>query len=369
MTLSHRLAAIVRAAVPFSALAALALTFPPRPASAQAAPAQRASGERVFYYVDRESSWDSFVAHADQIDILGPQTYSVDSLGIVFGDVDREVMTLAKQHGVKVMPLVVNESFNQTELHKLLTDSTARTRAITALVELCRRNGYWGIQFDVENVSIADRDRYTVFYTAASKALHAAGYTISIAIVPRDGDLAGATAYNRWIFDSWRGGYDLAALGRASDFVSWMSYDQHTRRTPPGPVAGLPWMRDGVEYALRFIPSSKLSVGTPLYGDAWSVQADPSMPLRAGVVGTGVTYAWGVHLIERSGGTIQWDDVQKSSFGVAPVGGVNTWVFLSDARSFAAQTALIPQYRLRGFSAWVLGQEDPRIWDALPARH
>lgn len=362
MTLSRRLAAIARAVIPF---AALALTFSARPAAAQ----QHGSGERLFYYVDRESSWDSFVKHVDQIDIVGPQTYSVDSLGIVFGDVDREVMALAKQHGVKVMPLVVDESFNQTELHKLLTDSTARTRAIAALVELCRRNGYWGIQFDFENISIADRDRFTAFYTAASKALRAAGYTVSIAIVPRDGDLAGVTAYNRWIFDSWRGGYDLAALGRASDFVSWMSYDQHTRRTPPGPVAGLPWMRDGVEYALKFIPASKLSVGTPLYGDAWSVQADPSMPLRAGVVGTGVSYAWGAHLIERAGGTIQWDDVQKSSFGVAPVGGVNTWVFLSDARSFAAQTALIPQYKLRGFSAWVLGQEDPRIWDALPARH
>lgn len=357
MTIRRRLGALAPALL-------LALSLPLQRASAQ----QHPGGERVFYYVDRESSWDSFVRHVDQIDIVGPQTYTVDSLGIVFGDVDREVVALARQHGVRVMPLVVNESFNQSELHKLLTDSTARTRAIDALVELCRRNGYWGIQFDVENVSIVDRDRYTAFYTAASKALHAAGFTISIAIVPRDGDLAGPTAYNRWIFDSWRGGYDLAALGRASDFVSWMSYDEHTRRTPPGPVAGLPWLRDGVEYALKSIPASKLSVGIPIYGDAWSVQADPSMPLRAGVVGTSVSYAWGAHLIQRAGGTLQWDDVQKSTYGVAPVGGVNTWVFLSDARSFAAQAALIPQYKLRGFSAWVLGTEDPRIWDALPAR-
>src|SRR6185437_10443904 len=224
------------------------------------------------------------------------------------------------RHGVKVMPLVVNENFNQVELHKLLIDSTARKRAIDALVALCQRDRYWGIQFDIEDVSIADKDRFTAWYQAASRALHDAGFRISIAIVPRAGDLAGPTAYNRWMFDSWRGGYELAPLASASDFVSWMTYDQHTRRTPPGPVAGLPWMTASVDYALRFIPAEKLSLGVPLYGTHWFVQADPLSPLRAGVGGASVSNAWGVHIIERAGGTVKWDDVQKASYGSAIVG-------------------------------------------------
>ena len=333
------------------------------PASAQPVP----RADRLFYYVDREASWDSFVKHVDQIGIVGPQSFSVDSLGVVFGEVDPALIKLAAQHGVKVMPLVVNENFNQVELHKLLVDSTARMRAIDALVALCQRDRYWGIQFDIEDVSIADKDRFTNWYQAASHALRGAGFHISIAVVPRAGDLAGPTAYNRWMFDSWRGGYDLAALGNASDFVSWMTYDEHTRRTPPGPVAGLPWMTASVDYALRFIPADKLSLGVPLYGTHWFVQADPLSPLRAGVSGASVSNAWGVHIMERAGGRIQWDDVQKVSYGSAMVGDINEWVYLDDARSFAAQTDLARAKKLRGFSAWVLGTEDARIWDALPA--
>jgi len=351
----------------FRAALALALTTLLPIASRAQSAAVIPRAERLFYYVDRESSWDSFRAHVDQIGIIAPQSYSVDSLGIVFGDVDPSVVALAKAHGVRVMPLVVDEGFNQRELHQLLTDTVAQRRAIDALITLCRKNGYWGMQFDVEDLGISDRDRFTSFYTNAARALHGAGFAVSIAIVPRASDLAGATAYDRWMFDSWRGGYDLAALGRVSDFVSWMSYDQHTRRTPPGAVAGLPWMRESVDFALQSIPASKLSLGIPVYSDYWYVEAQPGTSLRAGVTGTSVSYPWGMHLLERAGATPQWDDVQKVTYGIAPTGSVNAWVFLEDARSFAAQAALVPERHLRGISAWVLGMEDPRIWDMLPA--
>ena len=69
----------------------------------------------------------------------------------------------------------------------------------------------------------------------AARALHEAGFTISAAIVHQTDDLAGPTGYHRFLADSWRT-FDLAALGKVADFLSVMSYDQHTRRTPPGPV-------------------------------------------------------------------------------------------------------------------------------------
>src|SRR5438128_1680307 len=33
------------------------------------------------------------------------------------------------------------------------------------------------------------------------------------------------------------------------------SYDQHTRRTPPGPVAGLTWVRENIDFFLRYVPA------------------------------------------------------------------------------------------------------------------
>jgi spore germination protein YaaH len=319
--------------------------------------------ERLFYYVDREDSYRSFVAHADQITVLGPQVYTVDSLGIVYGSLDRRVLELAKARGVKVMPLLVNEGFNQPALRKLLADSAAKARAVNSLVELCRRHGYWGIQFDVENINIQDRDRFTAWFTDAARALHAAGFTISAAIVHQTDDLAGPSGYHRFLADSWRT-FDLAALGRAADFLSVMSYDQHTRRTPPGPVAGMPWVRQVVEYFLRYVPAGKLSLGIPLYGDHWSARSDPTAE-RARTAASSVSWFWGSGLAERNGATIKWDEVQHVPYASFEVGGTFEWLYLENARSFAAKLALMREKRLRGFSAWVLGPEDPKIWDEL----
>ncbi len=45
--------------------------------------------------------------------------------------------------------------------------------------------------------------------------------------------------------------------------------------------------------------------------------------------------------------------------------GTFEWLFLEDARSFRAKIDLVREYGLRGFSAWVLGREDPEIWPIL----
>jgi spore germination protein YaaH len=326
--------------------------------------AQRA--ERLFYYVDREDSYRSLIAHVDQITVLGPQVYTVDSLGLVYGSLDRRVGELAKAHGVKLMPLVVNEGFNQPALRRLLADTAARARAITSLVELCRRNGYWGIQFDIENLNIQDRDRFTSWFTDAARALHGAGFTISAAIVHQTDGLPGPTGYHRFLADSWRT-FDIAALGRAADFLSVMSYDQHTRRTPPGPVAGMPWVRSVAEYFLKFVAADKLSLGIPLYGDYWSARPDAG-PDRVRTTASSVSWSWGSGLAERNGATIKWDDAQQVPFASFEVGGTFEWVFLENARSFAAKLELVREKKLRGFSAWVLGPEDPAIWQTLGRR-
>lgn len=339
----------------------------PDEADAQRASAGASSAarpERLFYYVDREESYNSLLRHVDRIDVLAPQVYTADSLGVIFGSLDPRVLDLAKRHGLRVMPLFVNEGFRQPGLHRLLGDSAARARAIESLVQLCRENGYWGMQFDVENLNVADGERFTAWYRDAAAALHRAGYHVSIAIVHRTSDLAGPTGYHRFLLDSWRGGFDLKRIAAASDFVSVMSYDQHTGRTPPGPIAGLPWTREVADYFLRSVPPEKLSLGIPLYGDYWSARPDPS-PDRVRTTASSVSWSWGSGLAERNGATMRWDEVQQVPYASFEVGGTFEWVFLENARSFAAKLALMREKKLRGFSAWVLGPEDAGIWSVM----
>jgi spore germination protein YaaH len=240
---------------------------------------------------------------------------------------------------------------------------------IETLVELCRRHDYDGIQIDIENLSIHDRDVFTEFYRAAAAALHAGGYRISAAVVHKPDELAGATAYQEWLFDSWRGGYDLAAMAEVSDFLSVMTYSQHTRRTPPGPQAGLPWMEDVIDVFLEHMPPEKLSLGIAVGSPHWYTSYEERItPELARSYNRVETHGWATHLIERSGAELHWDDAQKVSYAYFPVEGTWEWIFLEDARSFAARLDLVRQRELRGFSVWVIGHEDPALWELLPAR-
>jgi spore germination protein YaaH len=319
--------------------------------------------ERLFYYMDNEDSYASFVKHVDRIDVLGPQVYTVDSLGTVWGGLDPRVKKLAAEHKVKVMPLVVNEGFNQPSLRKLLADTAARGRATRTMAQLCKDEGYWGFQFDIENLNLQDRDLFTAWYSETADALHAVGCKISIAVVHRPEELAGPTGYHRFLFENWRAGYDLAAIGKVGDFISLMTYAQQTRRTPPGPVAGLPWMRAVVDYTLQFVPASKVSLGIPTWSEHWYTRDDPSIPERARSWSSNASWEWAKGLADRHGATIQWDEKQGVPFTYYENGGVYEWIFFENARSFRAKVDLMKEKKLRGFSVWVLGPEDEGIWE------
>lgn len=332
-----------------------------------AVPAAARQGERLFYYVDNENAYESLVTNIGRIDVVAPSAYYVEEDGVVWGDVDPRVIELTRAHDVKLIPLLVNRGFDQQKLHALLTDDGARSRVIGTLAELCRRHGFDGIQIDFENLSINDRDAFTRFYQLAADALRSAGCGISVAVVHRPDELPGPTPYHKWLFDSWRGGYDLQALGEAGDFISIMTYSQHTRRTPPGPQAGIPWVEDVVEHFLRFVPAEKLSVGIAVSSQHWYTSYEERItPELARSYSAQLSHERAMGLIDRYDAAVHWDDEQQVSYAYFPVGGTFEWIFMEDARSFRAKLDLMQRYRLRGFSVWVLGPEDPAIWEALP---
>jgi len=328
--------------------------------------AAQAGGERLFYYVDRLNSYESLVKHIDQISVLAPQNYSVDADGVVWGEVDPRVLRLAREHDVPVMPLIVNPGFDADLLHGLLADEAARARTVATLVEECRRHGFMGIQFDFENLHLRDRDAFTRFYRETAEALHAEGFKLSIAVVHRLDDYPGPTAYHGWLFEQWRAGYDLRALGEIGDFISIMSYSQHTRRTPPGPAAGVPWVREVIEYFLKHVPAQKLSMGIPLWSMHWYTSWEEDLlPERARSYSRSFSHPEAMGLVERHAARVLWSEDQQVPYAFYSNSGVFEWLFLEDARSFGAKIDLVEEYGLRGFSAWVLGSEDPDIWQAL----
>jgi spore germination protein YaaH len=320
--------------------------------------------EAVFYTVATESSYQSFAAHREQVSVVAPQTFSVDGEGMVWGEVSRQLIEQARAADTRVVPLVVNDGFNQEMMHALLTDSTARARAISMMVRYAEQYGFDGWQFDFENIRATDRARYTTFCQEAARAFDRAGLEFSIAMVPRTSDVPGPTSYHRWIYANWRGPFDLKALADTADFLSLMTYDQHTRGTTPGPISGVPWVESIVQFALdQGVPADKISLGIPLYSGHWKPHYDEDT--GAAARRDGVTYDTVQRLLARHDAELRWNATQKVHHTHWTRAGVFEYLFVEDQRSFRAKLELVREYDLRGFSSWRLGQEDPGIWTVL----
>ena len=325
--------------------------------------------ERLFYYVNTENAFQSLKDHIDQITIVSPKAYDVDENGIVWGGIDPRVIKLAREHSVKIMPLLKNRGFDQELLHKLLSDSAAVGRMIRTLVDFCAENKYIGIQFDFENLKMTDSDLYTAMCKRAADALHEHGFNLSLAVVHRPEEFPGTTAYLAWLFENWRAGYDLKKLADIVDFISVMTYSQHTGRTTPGPVAALPWVEKVIKYFLKYVPPDKLSLGIPVYSVHWYTAYDASPSSVSGQYAHSAAetldYERVKALVDGFSAKMRWDEHNQVNYTVLDNDGVFEYLYIEDARSFAAKLDLVKEYHLRGFSAWVLGDEDPGVWKIL----
>ena len=331
--------------------------------SGNSAVAQYAS-ENLFYMVDSEDSFQSFKENIDQISIAAPQVYDLTKTGIIYGGVDSRLMKIAEENGVSVMPLVMNPGFDRDLFHEFLHDSVAQNRAIRTMVELAKKHNFYGWQFDFENIHISDREAFTEFYTQTAHALHAEGFKLSAAVVPTDTNFDLKTPYNRFLYEYWRGAYDLKALAEVGDFLSLMTYSQHTRRTPPGPVAGIPWMRQMVEYMLDAgINPQRISLGIPFYSTYWF--ADYTESKGGFMNGSGISYQKAKSLVDRYDAEVKWMEDQKVNYAFWSNGGVFEYVFIEDDQSLEPKLRLLQEYKLRGISVWRIGQEDPAVWEVL----
>jgi spore germination protein YaaH len=255
----------------------------------------------------------------------------------------------------------MNPGFDQPLIHRLLTVPDARRNAIASLAALCRDNHFDGIQFDVENVHISDKAAFTSFVRESAEALHAVGCSASAAVVPRTSDDRGPTSYHQWIYDNWRGVYDYKALAESLDFISYMTYAQHTGGSTPGPVAGYTWMEDALKFVLSLgVPPEKISLGIPAYSDWWYPVFEATTGSR--MRGSDISYARASELISTYGLSPVWDDREKTPYAIWSNAGVNELLWIEDARAFAAKMELVRKYKLRGYSVWVLGLEDPKVW-------
>lgn len=305
----------------------------------------------VGYYVEDpyHPSYDSLTRYTDRLSAIAPWAWQVDSYGNVLpasdtADLGRALRT-AGTRGLATYALVhnyQNGTFDTQAVHRLLSDEAAWRRAIENIASQAARFGTTGVNLDFENVPAGDREVLTEFVAALAERLRQDGRKLTIAVPAKTSDSPN---------NSFSGAFDYAALGRLVDGLWLMTYDEHWRTGPPGPVASIGWVERVVRYAISVVPPNRVLLGLPAYGYEWG----------SGNEARGLTYSQAMARLQALGATLRWHPVAKVPYFAA--GGREVW--FENRYSLGYKLTLVSRYDLGGVAIWRLGQEDPGLWDVL----
>lgn len=295
-------------------------------------------------------SYQSLQRYSSQLTGISPFFFKVDSLGNVSGQNHAATVALAKSRGLKALALIHNSNgsgFSGGVAHNLLVYPTRRARAITNILNILRAYGYDGVNIDFENLYPMDRPHFSAFIRELAMALKPKGYLVTVSV----------PAKTREDFSSrWSGAFDYRAIGQYADLVMLMTYDEHFRYGPPGPVASYGWVDSVVRFAQSQIPREKILLGIATYGYDW--------PLRGGNARS-LSYRQIQDLLRRYSKKPQWSWEARVPFFTYLRNGVRRIVWYESSASLSHKVQLVKKYGLRGVAMWKLGYEDPQIWQVL----
>lgn len=321
-----------------------------------AAPAQAGAAypQSLLYVTGSTSAMNSLRAHVSSVDIVAPQTYTVTSKGTLLGKPKQSILDIAHSVGAQVMPLVSNADFSQSGVDSFLKNPDAQNKLIASLVIEAQKQKYIGYQYDFEHMPAQDRDLYSNFVAKSAPLFHNAGLELSVAIAPIHSDNPNDFAADSW--QNWTGAFDYSSLGASADFVSVMAYDDSNS---VGPTASLPWVTQVADYTLAHIPANKVSFGIPFYAWIRNVQTGKRVeiagyPAIEPILDTGTYLAkgWSANL------GVPWVTYKTKNGKI-----LTAWY--EDEQSFQEKIALIEHDNMKGYSAWAIGLEDPKVWNTI----
>jgi len=297
----------------------------------------------LVYYVNTDAAYRHLQEFGDQIDILVYVSYVLRGDGRLVGIDSPRTMAWGAARGRPIVAKLGNH--DRSVNRELLNDPAARRRAVDGVRELMAR-GYSGVDLNFENVDPADRDAYTSFVAEVAAALRPQGYLV-VASVP-----ARTAAMLR---QHWATAYDYAGIGRSVDFLMVMTYDQHHRTSPPGPVGALNWAEQVIQFAVSQVPSAKVLLGIPAYGYQWPDGGGPATAIFARSA------------INRA---------REANVPLAPCPVTaeltfryrhperGTWyrVWVTEPQGLGMKLGLIDRHNLGGLGMWRLEFEPPEYW-------
>lgn len=309
----------------------------------------------VGFYVNDLNRYDSLPsvkAHADLINEIHPLWYHVSPDGSLKKEVNQDAAEVARQNGIKIIPLVNVEPSVDTAL----LNQAAQDKAVAALIDEVKSNNYDGIDIDFEFFPASQVKQYTVNreqLTLMMKNIHAQmsgmGKLTYISVLPHVGSSPQAG-----------GIYNYGELAPAVDKVTIMCYDYKELHSTSGPVAPFAWVEENIKNAINegFRPE-QISLGVATYGYDWPAGQSGGFSKPTGEI---------MNEIHGKGYEVKWsDEYQEPYYAYTDIYGTNREVWFENAYTLKQKMDLVSKYGLAGISIWRLGFEDQKFWEMIAA--
>ena len=307
---------------------------------------------RIFYYREGKEARASFFAHYSSIDVIAPQSYSIDSAGTLKGKVDPDVLQFALNKKIKVMPLVTNKGFSKSEAEAFFDNPSLEDSAVNALVAEAKAKNFSGWQLDFEQISSSYKDKFSNFVKNFGDTMKRNGLVSSVAVIAKISDTP--TDYKNNLWDNLIGVYDFDALSSSTDFISIMSYDDPDSK---GPIARYSWLKKVIGYSLQHIPSEKISLGLAFYYWRWH---DASQK-RYGIGGYSAMKSY----INKYKMIKGYSVAEQAPFMTYKSKGIKYTIWYENAKSISEKLDLAKKNGIGSFSAWAIGLEYPDVYKAV----
>ena len=282
------------------------------------------------------------------------------------------VIDAAHSHHTRVVLTVQSFAWTSSQLasqQALLGSATARLSLARQIAAAVHDRGADGVNLDFEPIAAGYADEFTALVRSVRAELDkvAAGYQLTF----------DATGYI--------GNYPVQAATApgGADAIFVMGYDYRSSASSPvgsvAPVGGpLYDVGDTIRAYIALVSPSKLILGVPYYGRAWStatnsLDASNTSGAKNGT-SVSVLYQTAVSLAAQNGRRydpvegVAWTAYRRQNC-TATYGCVTSWreLYYDDATSLKAKYDLVNGYGLRGAGIWALGYDGarPELYQAI----
>ncbi len=302
----------------------------------------------VWDYYTSASNAPTRIDKISGINVVSPSLFEVNNNGTIdsnIGTSGKNYINWAHSNNYKVWPTLSNSALNDLDaVSNMLGSFENRSKLIDSIINNLISSSVDGINIDFENMHKSDKENYSRFIIELAPRLQEIGMMMCVDVTAPDGS------------DTWSLCYDRNLIGKVSDYMVFIAYDQHGMQTANS-ISGATWIENNINKFLgqEGVPANKLIVSVPFYTRLWKEQN--------GIVTNKVVNMNKITI--PSGVEKTWDDATKQYYIEYTSDGATYKMWIEDTESISAKLDLINKYKLTGAGFWEKDRETSDVWEIV----